>query len=67
MTEELKTKFLTLRSEWKEGKLTNQQYLNKYYALGKENNLILYYPLQLTKKKQNVKFLLKICEIKKHL
>jgi hypothetical protein len=45
MTEELKTKFLALRSEWKEGKLTNQKYLDRYYALGKENNLILYYPL----------------------
>lgn len=56
MTEELKTKFLTLRSEWKEGKLTNQQYLDRYYELGKENNLILYFPLQLTKKNKMLNF-----------
>ena len=41
----MKEEFKKIRKDWKLKEISNQRYLDLYYALGKKYNLILYYPL----------------------
>ena len=45
MTNELRIQFLLLRSQFYNKEITRQQYIDRYFGLGKANNIILYYPI----------------------
>ena len=45
MNAKLKKEFLDLYNRFKNNEITQQQYIEMYFNIGKQNNKILYFPV----------------------